>query len=272
MPAKLVLPAAGPGLVWRDDLVDRLARAHDRSAVVLTAPAGYGKTTLIGQWAAADPRPFTYLRLDPADNDPGRLLGYLAQAVDTVEPLPAEQLGGLTAFAAREAYDPTIAIARLGAAIIGLRTPFVLVIDDAHHLTATASRALLETVLDHLPSRSQLAVAGRSESPLPIGRLRGTGRVLLLAPDDLAMRPDDTAALFASSGMAVDEAATHRLTTRTGGWPVVVRLAVAACVDRADQVPRVVGVAGASDIPSGAVDNTSEVPPSVVDASALEGV
>ncbi len=233
VPAKLAIPRPGPDLVRRDDLLDRLGRAPGQGAVMLSAPAGYGKTTLVGQWAATDPRPFAYLRLDATDNDPARLLGYLARAVDTLERPPPEQLADRVALADGEPYHPLLAVARLGAVIAGLQTPFVLVVDDAHHLTAAAARALLETVLDHLPSRSHLVVAGRGDSPVAVGRLRGAGRVLQMGPDDLALRPEDVATVCASSGLALDEADLHRLTVRTGGWPVAVRLAVRAGRDRA---------------------------------------
>jgi LuxR family maltose regulon positive regulatory protein len=124
--AKVAVPSVRPGSVSRTALVNRLKAVNGRSVVTIAAPAGYGKTTLLSQWAVRDPRPFAWVSLDDRDNDPIVLLRHVAVALHDVEPL---RIGVLTALKARAASIWTSIVPRLGAALSGF-DPIVIVLDD----------------------------------------------------------------------------------------------------------------------------------------------
>jgi LuxR family transcriptional regulator, maltose regulon positive regulatory protein len=188
------LRAPRPGSVSRPRLVRRLAAGADAAVATIVAPAGYGKTTLLAEWEASDPRPFTWI-----------------SACDDAAPL----LAALP------------------------RSPFVLVLDDAHAVrSATALRALT-TIARHLPAGSQLALASRGRPGLPLGRLRAQGELVELGAADLAMTPREAAVLLRRAGLRLSDGEMETIMRRTEGWPA--GLYLAACVLLAqDDVPAAV--------------------------------
>src|SRR5947209_3891908 len=138
--ARLRRPASRRGLVVRSELVARLVRAGDVRVVLLRAGAGYGKTTLLTQWAERDSRPFAWVTLDETHDDPEALTGDVGRAVEAVLSPP------------------------------GGRRPFVLVLDDLHRVRSPRSLALLAALVERLPPGCQLALASRREPALPLAR------------------------------------------------------------------------------------------------------
>ncbi len=169
---KLHVPPVRPGIVARAGLVDRVRAGAP--VMVISAPAGYGKTTLLSQWAAVEERPFAWLTLTPGDNDLTVLVAYLVRALDAVDPLPTATLAG---FAAAGADGPTVLLPRLGRALLERSEPFVLALDDVHVLTDPDCRSALGVLAAHLPDGSQLVLASRQDPPLARARLRA-GRTL----------------------------------------------------------------------------------------------
>jgi LuxR family maltose regulon positive regulatory protein len=135
---KLHVPQPRPGLVARPGLVERVRSGEP--VVVISAPAGYGKTTLLAQWAAAEDRPVAWLTVTEGDNDLTVLVAYLIRALDRVDPLPPESLA---AFAAAGADGPTVLLPRLGRMLLGRPRPFVLALDDVHLLSDPDSLSAL---------------------------------------------------------------------------------------------------------------------------------
>ena len=175
--SKLRAPVLRSGLVSRAGLVNRLRAARGVRLATLVAPAGYGKTTLLAQWAARDERPFVWLSVDARDNDPLLLVRHLATAFDRVEPLDADVLDAL------EAPGPSVwedAAPRLAAAVASRRSPFVAVLDDADAIRRGDSADLVAALAEHVPAGSMLVVVGRSAPALPIARLRASGGLLEL--------------------------------------------------------------------------------------------
>ncbi len=175
---KLRAPTARTGTVSRAGLIERL-RAEQGDILVVTGPAGYGKTTFVAEWAEADRRPLAWLCLDAADNDPVVLVTYLALALDQIEPVDPSILSVLS--------QPTTSMAtvlpRLARLIADVRRPFLLVIDDVHRLVAREALDVLAVLVADLPEGSLLAFAGRTlpaASPRSAqgeaGRRRGGGR------------------------------------------------------------------------------------------------
>ena len=128
--AKLFRPPIRPGIVRRNVLVDRL-RASNASVVAITAPAGYGKTTLLAEWAERDRRPFAWVSIDEADGDPVVFLGHVAVALDRIEPIEPRVF---EAIASPTGANPTRVLSRLGSALATRTRPFVLVLDDLDRL------------------------------------------------------------------------------------------------------------------------------------------
>ncbi len=200
---KLAVPAVRRGALVRTPLVNRLRAAAGTPVVVLVAPAGYGKTTLLSQWSMRDKRPFAWLALDEGDNDAAALTAGLASALD----LPRSPR--------REALPN--ALSALG--------PVVLVLDDIHLLRARACVEAVTTLVPYLPSGSTLVLAGRSASRLRLARLRAEGALFELGRDDLALSDREAAVVVRDAGVDLDEEAVARLNARAEGWAAGLYLA-----------------------------------------------
>jgi LuxR family maltose regulon positive regulatory protein len=239
--AKLEPPRRRPGLVARYSLVDRLRDSVADPIVYVSAPAGYGKTTLMAHWADADRRPFAWVSLDEGDNDPAALLTYVALALNRVEPL------GGPVFSALSAPKPVVdgvVLPRLGKAIASRSEPFVLVLDDAHVLTASDALEALFVLTRHLPAGSQVAITARSEPTLPLGKLRAGRRLFELGPADLAFAPDEAEILLRGAGIELEPDDVRLITKRTEGWPAGLYLAALSLRGHGSVAVAVEGFAG----------------------------
>ena len=182
--SKLRPPPARPGTVRRSWLLERLARGDPRPVVSVVAPAGYGKTTLLSQWAERDGRAFAWVSVDERDNDPKVLLTYVAQALDAVQPV-GERV--FEALASPASSVPGSVVPRLGAALAAMTTPVVLVLDDVHLLQNSECRAALSVLAEHVPAGSRLAFAGRDQPPVRVARLRAEGKITEIGASDLSL-------------------------------------------------------------------------------------
>src|SRR5215204_1222331 len=182
-------PMRPRGLVARPRLIRRLLEARDAPFVLVVAPAGYGKTTLLSEWAACDGRRFAWIDLGAGDHNPGRLL---AAANRTVH---------------------------------GSEAPTVLVVDNAHLVSTSETFDALDELARSMPYGSQLALASRSEPELPVGSLRADRRLFELRGGDLAMTRSEAGALLAAAGIRLPGAGLDTLMRRTEGWPAGLYLA-----------------------------------------------
>src|SRR6185369_4202949 len=161
--SKLRRPALRPGTVRRSPLIERLARADSRPVVSVVAPPGYGKTTLLSQWAERNGQSFAWVSVDEGDNDPKVLLTYVAEALDAVEPIDERVFDAL---ASPVSSVPGSVIPRLGSAFSSMTSPVALVLDDVQALHNRECRAALSVLAEHVPAGSRLVLAGRTEPPL----------------------------------------------------------------------------------------------------------
>jgi LuxR family maltose regulon positive regulatory protein len=219
---KLRRPAVPTGTVPRSQLLDRVARGDSPQIVSVIAPSGYGKTTLLAQWAACDVRPFAWVSLDERDNDPKVLLSYVAAALDAVQPV-----GGrvLQALASPSSSVPGSVVPRLASAFLSMTAPVVLVLDDVHLLHNTECRDALSVLADHVPPGSRLVLAGRDEPPLRVARLRTQGRVLEIGPAELSLSRQEAGALLRAAEVLLAEDDVATLHQRTEGWAAGLYLA-----------------------------------------------
>ncbi|HXZ72279.1 MAG TPA: hypothetical protein VEH31_15610, partial [Streptosporangiaceae bacterium] len=211
-----------PGSVRRSSLIERLARDDARSIVSVVAPAGYGKTTLLSQWAEGSGQAFAWVSVDQADNDPKVLLRYVAEALNAVEPIDGRVFDAL---ASPASSVPGSVVPRLGNAFSSMSSPVVLVLDDVHLLRNSECRAALSVLADHVVAGSRLAFAGRDEPPVRVARLRAEGKVLEIGPADLSLTREEASALLRAAEVALGEDDVAKLHKRTEGWAAGLYLA-----------------------------------------------
>src|ERR1700760_2153317 len=194
---KLLHPWVRPGTVRRSLLIDRLAGEDSRRIASVVAPAGYGKTTLLAQWAERDGRSFEWVSVDEKDNDPKVLLTYVAEALDAIEPVGQRVFDAL---ASPASSVPGSVVPRLCSAFASMISPVVLILDDVHLLRNSECRAALSVLADHVPPGSRLAFVGRAQPPLRVARLRAEGKILEIGPDDLSLTRDEASSLLRAAG------------------------------------------------------------------------
>ncbi|HEY2600252.1 MAG TPA: LuxR C-terminal-related transcriptional regulator [Thermoleophilaceae bacterium] len=203
----------------------RLLAARAAPLVLLAAPAGYGKTTLLHEWAEEDGRPFAWVDLDGADSGPGRLLRTVVRAARDAAPFDIDH------FAALEAPTPSraaAAIPALGRALSDCEGGIVVVIDDAQTLHSRGSLDALANLIEHLDEDCQVVLAARAEPALPLGALRASRMLVELRASDLAMTQSEAAALVGAHGVELDPDVLELLVHRTEGWPAALYLATLA--------------------------------------------
>ena len=158
--SKLHPPTSRPGVVTRTALLDRL-EASTAPIVTVVAPGGYGKTTLLGQWADRAALPSAWLSLDQHDSEPVVLLGYLLAALERIEPIDPERRRSLLTEAA---VDSSWSLRHLAVVVSSMRTPFLLVLDHVETVESERSGDLIAAVALNLPEGSRLALASRAQS------------------------------------------------------------------------------------------------------------
>ena len=220
--SKLRRPLVRPGTVRRSLLIERLARGDRRPIVSVVAPPGYGKTTVLSQWAERNGQAFAWVSVDERDNDPKVLLTYVAAALNAVEPIDERVFDAL---ASPGSSVPGSVVPRLGSAFSSMTSPVALVLDDVHMLRNAECQSALSVLVDHVPDGSQLAVAGRARPPLRVARLRAEGRILEIGPGELSLNRDEASVLLRNADIAVGEDEVMELHRRTEGWPAGLYLA-----------------------------------------------
>ena len=227
-------PVAPAPLLRRERLLEDLAEALSRRLTTVVAGAGFGKSTLLSDWASE-----INCAWYTASSDDASLAGFARGLADAlrlrVPALPVDAAGPVTATAGPGAEQDETARARGFAAALcetlqaALRRDLVLVVDDVQAVAGSAGAVqVIESLCRQAPPRLHLVLASRSELPFPIERLRGQGQVLELAGAELAFDADETATLLASLAGAADAETAVQLHHATGGWPAAVRLAVEA--------------------------------------------
>jgi ATP/maltotriose-dependent transcriptional regulator MalT len=240
---KLHMPRTRPGFVARPRLVDRLARAHGGELTLVCAPAGFGKTALLADWARRSQRPVAWLSLDDADNDPARFWRHVAAALDTVRPRVAQHVAALLGGLQTTSFETVVTT--LVNELAGVTDEAVLVLDDYHLVQAPPVRASLGFLIDHLPPQLWLVVASRADPPLPLARLRARGQLTELRERDLRFTPAEAAELLRTAvGPDLPEAAVAALVDRTEGWVAGLQLAVLSLQGRTDTAAFVEGFSG----------------------------
>jgi len=221
---KLYIPPLRPNVVSRPRLLERLNEGLHRKLILISAPAGFGKSTLLSEWTLGLGRPVAWLSLDEGDNDPTRFLTYLVAALRTIAPAVGEGALGVL-----QSPQPPPTEAILTALLNDLTTisdPFVLVLDDYHVLDAKPVDQALAFLIAHLPPHIHLVIATREDPHLPLARLCARAQLTEVRAIDLRFTPSEAAAfLNQMMGLTLSAEDIAALERRTEGWIAGLQLA-----------------------------------------------
>jgi LuxR family maltose regulon positive regulatory protein len=250
---KLYFPRVRAGLVSRPGLIARLDDVNTHKMTLISAPAGFGKTTLLSEWArgimaapeadpqdtngCSSPRRVAWLSLDEGDNDPVRFLFYLIGALQTVKTSVGS--GAQSALQKPKPPTPEEILTVLINEISLASDSLTLVLDDYHVISARSIHDALQFLLDHLPANMHLVIATRSDPPLHLARFRGRGELIELRQNDLRFARQEVAVFLNQAmglGLTVDDIAA--LASRTEGWIAGLQMAAVSLQGQsAEQVP-----------------------------------
>ncbi|MEA2686011.1 MAG: hypothetical protein QOE93_1206 [Actinomycetota bacterium] len=226
---KFRVPKRRRKVVTRARLTRRLSDGAESALTVVSAPAGFGKSTLLTEWLATTPTRWTtaWLSLGPGDNDPAVFWAYLMAALQTA-----------TAELPQSPPSPTeAALATLLNHLAGLPDNVVLVLDDYHVIEAHEVHDALAYLLEHLPPQVHVVIASRTDPPLPLARLRARGELVEIRAADLRFTTEEAAAyLNQAMGLDVTAADVAALEERTEGWIAALQLAALSMQGR-DDIP-----------------------------------
>jgi LuxR family transcriptional regulator, maltose regulon positive regulatory protein len=242
---KLHVPSSRRMVVLRPRLLERLNEglAAGNRLTLVSAPAGFGKTTLVSDWVGGCGRPAAWLSLDEADSDQGRFLTYLVAAIQTVAPGVGN--GILAVLGSPQPPPIESTLTALLNELTGIQSDFVLVLDDYHVLDARPIDDAVSFLVEHLPPQLHLVIATREDPALPLPRLRVRGQLTELRGADLRFTPDEAAA-FLNEVMHLDLSAEQiaALEARTEGWIAGLQLAAISVRGRTDVAQFIASFAG----------------------------
>jgi len=215
--SKSGIPPPRAKIVLRPRLIEQLNEGLEGKLTLISAPAGFGKTTLVNEWISSCGRPVAWLSLDEGDNDPSRFLSYIIAALQTIK---AEIGAGLLGVLQSPQPPSTESIlTSLLNEIVTIQDSFLLVLDDFHVIDAKLVENALIFLIEHLPPQMHLLIATREDPSLPVARYRAQGQLTELRTDDLRFTPSE-AAEFLNQVMNLNLSAEDitSLDTRTEGW------------------------------------------------------
>lgn len=237
---KLYIPPPRPNLVPRPGLIQRL----DAGAVsgckltLISAPPGFGKTTLVTEWLGGVARPRTWLSLDENDNDPARFFTYLVAALQRIDPSIGQTAQAM--LRSPQPPPPEPLLTSLINDIAATPHPFVFVLDDYHLIYTLPIHEQLAFLLEHQPPQVHLVLATREDPPLPLSRLRARGQIVEMRQAELRFTAEETAEfLRRTMQLELSSSDVVALHQRTEGW--IAGLQLAACsLQKSDNVQQLV--------------------------------
>jgi LuxR family maltose regulon positive regulatory protein len=242
---KLFVPPAQPGLVARPRLQERFRVALNYGLVLVSAPAGFGKTTLVSEWvhSSRPPVPTAWLSLEEGENDPVRFWDYFVAALKIVKPAVGET--ALSLLHAPEPYPTESLLTALINDLMGIRKDFLVVLDDYHLIVAEPIHAGIAFLLDHLPPKMHLIISTRVDPPLPLAHFRGKGTLLEIGADNLRFSQEETTSLFAAMDTPpLSAESINALNTKAEGWVVGLKMAALSMRREKDILAFIAGFTG----------------------------
>src|SRR5215468_6146176 len=238
---KLHVPRPQPGFVLRRRLAEALGEGLARGRMLVCAPAGFGKTALLADWARGDGRPVAWLGLDDGDSDPARFWRYVVAALERARPGLAGRVGPSSA----QSVDGLVTALINELAADPGADEVLLVLDDYHLVDSGPVHESVAFLLEHLPPGLRVVVSSRSDPALPLARLRARGQLAELRAADLRFTPGEAAALLAeAAGPDLPGPAVAALMARTEGWAAGLQLAALSLQRQADPAGFVAAFSG----------------------------
>ncbi len=227
---KLYIPPVRPTLIPRPRLYERLARTNGHRIVLVSAPAGYGKTTLVSSWLAENECPACWLSLDESDNDPVRFLQYLARGLAQIIPAIELQSPGMLQELPSDAWmNPILNAIALQAG------PLVLVLDDFHLIQSQPVLDMVTLLVERMPLQMRLILLSRTDPPLPVARWRARGQMEEVRAGHLRLTKREIAVFMNSlMHLPLSDEDIGALEARTEGWIAGLQLAALSMQDRPD--------------------------------------
>jgi LuxR family maltose regulon positive regulatory protein len=214
---KLHIPPAGNNVVHRTELFEKLNSGLSRKLILVSAPAGYGKTTLLSDWIIQNKIPAAWLSLDNSDNDPAVFLGYVISGIQNIH----QDFGQSALRLLNSPNSPSVEsiTSLLINEIINIKQNFLLVLDDFHLIKSNEVLKLVTYLLEHIPGNIHIIILTRSDPALPLSRLRSQHQLVELRSSDLSFSANDISVLFNKKlklGLSIDD--VYSLETKTEGW------------------------------------------------------
>lgn len=215
-------PPSPDGLIGRPRLVESMGRGREHALLSIVAPPGYGKTSLLAEWTAQDPRPSVWIALEPWHRDPMALLAELLHELNELEPCDMRSFE--EAACASNGLTSEL-LSDVTSTLEARRRPTTIVLDDAQTIDGTRSWQLLSEIVEHLPRGSQLVIASRTRPTLRLGRLRAHRALLELDATDLAMTRPEARDLLRAVGLEPSSEELSAILHSTEGWAAGLYLA-----------------------------------------------
>ena len=230
---KFFKPRVRAGSVGRSRLVERLVRGSEAKLTLISAPAGFGKTSMLAEWLAqaANEGPVAWVSLDATDDEPRRFWQYTMTALHRAVPEVGVAALGLLELSPTPPIESMIATLINDASTIAV--PLTLVLDDYHVIESRAVHDGMVFLLEHLPPQMRIVIASRTDPPFPLARMRARREILEVRASDLRFTSDEAAAFLADvMGLTLSPADLEILETRTEGWVAVLQLAALSMQER----------------------------------------
>jgi len=228
---KFLVPRAHPDLLPRPRLIDWLDSNADKRLTLLSAPAGYGKTTLLTDYINASSRPFAWYQLDAQDSDPTVFLTYLIEALRSMKRAPATltQAVGQASQALMDSAESSISPQRVLTVLINelaeqIEIPWLIVLEDYHYITSPVLHRLLDFLIDNAPDSLHIIISTRVDPPLALAKLRARGQLAELRVSALRFREDEVTRWMQSDMPELSNESMNLLSEKTEGWVAALQI------------------------------------------------
>jgi LuxR family transcriptional regulator, maltose regulon positive regulatory protein len=230
---KLHIPPAGNNIVHRSELFEKLNLGLSRKLVLISAPAGFGKTTVVSDWIYQNKIPAAWFSIDNGDNDPVDFLSYISSGIQSIHSEFGQSAFKLLNSPNRPSGESIAGL--LINEILNIKQNFLLVLDDFHLIKSNEVIKLVSYLLEHIPGNIHIVILTRSDPALPVSRLRSQNQLVELRSSDLSFSANEISVLFNKKlklGLSLDD--VYALETKTEGWIAGLQLTALSIQGRED--------------------------------------